>query len=272
MEPVRYIIVGPQRSGTTFIHSGLREHPRISALNGEVSIEKFFERNLNIFVNGNEGSFTGKESENKHLKLFDLLSNLEDKTNPLAVGLKCAVSSYAQIDILLEKIREHYPLVRLIIINRTNVLDQFVSLERAKQYGYWHSTHQGQPSENLILNLKEKAFINFFYNHKKVLEGLDHLANSFQTLKLNYEHDILQNGNFIFKDIFTYLEVPIINPTWVKMEKLNSVREDQLTNLPKIKNLYKELEGMDLEEIPKKFKSSFRKNRFFDLLKRKVFK
>lgn len=270
MMPVRYLIVGPQRSGTTFIHLGLRGHPDVSSFYDEIAIENFFNKGTDVFVTGMGDVYTEKETENRYIKLFDFLANLEGKQDPLAVGLKCAISDSNQMETLVKSINEHFSFIRLIIIKRTNVIEQFISLERAKQHGYWHSTQQGQPPQDLKLNLNEDSFIRFFYNHTKVSEGLNILAKNCHSMVINYENDIEGAGKSVFEKIFKFLEVPTLEPSWVKMKKLNPVPENHLLNLDRIKDLNLQLENLNSDEIPLKFKKSFKKGSLLQSLKKKI--
>ena len=76
MKELNYIIVGQARSGNTFTHLGIAEHPQVSACIDEVNLHPFYTRGISVFTNANEREL---EKEKSHIALFRCVASLLGK-------------------------------------------------------------------------------------------------------------------------------------------------------------------------------------------------
>jgi hypothetical protein len=183
-----FLIIGAQRSATTFVHKCLEEHPNIFMPPKEKAIFEnpyYFQKDFNEFE-----------------KLFENISQE-------AIGIKRP--NYLGKKECPERIHQYIPNAKLIVILRNPV-------ERAIS-AYFHQMKSGfipiKPMEKGLLNViqhkydelhpRSKEIIEFGFYHKHLMRYLDYFKKD-QILAILYR-DLKTNPLKIIQNIFRFLEV-----------------------------------------------------------------
>jgi hypothetical protein len=140
--PRRFLVVGMQRSGTSFVHSALRDHPQVAMQTGEVTPSMF----ATSLCRPNERGETTAQRTASLLQLFDDFAGRQPEH--LAIGLKTAISNRDQAARLVGCLATHGAGIDLVLVSRRDTLAQLASLRRAMASGEWHRAAGSSPSSS----------------------------------------------------------------------------------------------------------------------------
>ena len=136
MQEIFYIIVGLPRTGNTFTHLGVAEHPQVSACIDEVDVDPFFTQGMSVFTKGNERP---SEKAISHMELFKCMASFHDKKDIRAYGLHTVIASLKEAEDFVHRVQANYPDVRIILVQRLNPMAQLASLIHAERTGVYMS-------------------------------------------------------------------------------------------------------------------------------------
>jgi len=134
-----FLVLGPERTGTTFIRDMIAENPNISILNDDLNSESpFFKKGIDIFTFGNA---TIKEKERGFLHVISALASINSNELTLAAGCKMNFQYPYQIQRFYNILVNFLPGVKIIIVTRKDLIAQYASFIRMHLTGITHSTH-----------------------------------------------------------------------------------------------------------------------------------
>ena len=239
MKRTRYIIVGYSRSGTTVVHQAVMGHPDVAALNDELKVVPFFTKGISTFTFGNDAS---EEKERGHDTLFDALTLMRGNSDTRAHGLKVTCMLPKRAKALVDTLQRHMDGVKIVLILRKDLVAQFGSALMARRTGIYHSWHK-KFGDTRVRRIKINKF-NFiayallvFETNKKLKE----LSATHDTLEVHYE-DLLEDSQEVYKNIFEFLNIQRLNPTWIESRKVLPMPEEYIKNYANMKSLLERLE------------------------------
>ncbi|MGE0142918.1 MAG: DUF6473 family protein [Planctomycetota bacterium] len=225
----QFLVLGPQRSGTTVTYVALRDHPQVCGLSDEVDPVALFHRGVLVY--------TRSEHVNPALRpiyiprLFEAIALAEATPATRAGGMKSAVSNRAEAELIVEALLGPLRHVKLILTIRTDLIAQFGSLKRAQATNEWHSWRK-QEKQDVKLELSVPEFLGY----ARACRDLNDLLLGIRdrrddVLLLNYESDILGDPRGAASKLYRFVGVDDIEPVWVKSEKVAPPPEDFITNI-----------------------------------------
>ena len=227
----RYIIVGLARSGTTVVHFALKGHPDVSALNDEVKLN-FFTEGISCYTQRDDNQ---KEKEVGYLRLFDSLSGVFQNENTLALGMKYVPHSVETTKEFVARLRQYFPQVKVVLINRKDLVAQYGSSLRAESTGEWHSWSTSGEKKNYSVRIRPYKFRAYALNCIAMYEILRSLTESHEVLHFNYEKCFLQDGKPDFTNLFNFIGVSNQEATWLGSEKVAGPPESFIKNYNELK-------------------------------------
>lgn len=214
----RYVVVGPARSGTTVTHLALAGHPNVSALSDEVPVEPFFSQGISVFTHGNERA---EERERGFLNLFDALASLNQGGRDIrALGLKTAISSYAEARAFCSSMRKHFPGALVVLTARRDIVAQFGSLLLARETGRWHSWVHAKKAVDRQLEIDGQDLLAHALDYLRVERELSGLKDSHHVIEVPFEECLLTDPGRAFRCLFHRIGLPEVEPSWLRSEKV----------------------------------------------------
>jgi len=241
----RYIIIGYSRSGTTVVHLAIAGHPNVVALNDEMRIVPFFTKGISTFTHGND---LPEEKEKGYSALFDALTSLRTSENLKARGIKIACNDYAQACVFVDVLQNHLKDIKVIIMHRRDMVALYGSGQHGKKSGVMHSWYKG--AESIAVNkikISKWRFIAFFVRVNKMYEMIGKLTDTHDVLEVNYE-DLLVNPSEEYHKIFSFLNLPNVEPVWLASKKVLPPPSEYITNYDDITLLIDKLEKGTVSE------------------------
>lgn len=233
-DSTKFVIVGTQRSGTTWIRTTLDSHPSITAL-GELFL--FGRRFPRLTGTGKEieASYRNYIGDSARLRMHDLISRQSaverflDETyanhGPGAIGFKFMRSHSRQFPSVVPYILKHK--VAVLQVTRENVLKTLVSRETAKRRKLFH-TRSAVP--NIQLTLDTSALVPSL---EEIATDNAELAKTFSVsryMRVTYE-DFVRNKDAELQKIYDFLCVDSVNDVSSQLRKINPDRlSDIITN------------------------------------------
>jgi hypothetical protein len=259
--PIRYLIVGMARSGTTVTHRAIYGHPNVCALDDEVRVDPFFTRGIEAFTVGGSNPW---EREHGYLQLFDamtayapeppsadgkwLISYCGTKNHPKserrANGMKVAVNTPEDATALVESLQHHFPSLRIIHVRRNDLVAQCASLERAMQSGVWHSfssTSKAPTADLDKIRIGIGKFRSYVNSALAIDEAILSLHDSHDVEVVDFERDIAGDSAGCWRRLFEFLELDAIQPTWTRSSKVAPPVDDYVEDADSLRSA---LEGI----------------------------
>ena len=229
----KYVIIGPQRSGTTLVHFVLRGHPEVSALNDEVQINSLFKEGISLFTFGNDEE---AEKQKGYKRAFDMLAGLSSDDKTKAMGIKCAVHSKEEAETFVESVYSNFPDIKIILIIRQDLLAQFGSLKRAQLTGKWHSWIKSKDNPGMQLKVDIAEYSWYFLRNMEIIQTLRSLKETHECIEVSYEEDIMQNPIFHNK-LYEFLDLQMVEPVWLNSQKVAPEPEEFISNYDAVKKM-----------------------------------
>ncbi len=220
----RFVILGMQRSGTTYAAAALRGHPQVSMLGPELK-QEFFSHGMQRFVSG-EGTL--EAVRRAYPKMFDAMTAQRD--GALAWGAKSAVATHAEAVLLCDCLEQFFCEAKVVLVTRDDAVASYGSLERAKSSGVWHSFAGG--STTGALRIAPRKLFSYLEVRELVTRRFRTLSRSRDFLELNYERDIADGG--APQKLFRFLGLDPVDPDWIRIKKLNPDARDYIKNYDKL--------------------------------------
>jgi len=232
-ELIRYIILGLARSGTTAVHFALKGHPNVSALNDEVNLS-FFTEGISSFTQRDDNQ---KEKNAGYHKLFDALAGVFQDESTMALGMKCVPNSVEAANELVDSLRQHFPELKVVLVNREDLVAQYGSYLRAKSTGEWHSWRKSGDIKDFTVKIRTSRFRAYVTKCKDIYQVLKSLDDSHQVLEFSYEQCFLQGGEPDFSQLFGFIGVPQIEAAWLGSEKVAPPPDLYIKNYAELKKI-----------------------------------
>jgi len=224
-----FLIVGLQRSGTTYAASVVGGHPQTSTLGPELR-QPFFERGAKTFV-GDDATFA--DVKRTFPALFDAMTLHPEAGDAVAHGAKCAVSSHQEAVALCDCLDTFLPATKVILVTRRDLIASYGSLVRATRSGVWHSWSKQESQRQL--RLPPRAFRRYVTMSRATTTRFRTLSERHDLLELCYEEHIC-TGQAPAK-LFEFLGLEPAEPTWVTLQKLNPPADSYVRNHAKLQRL-----------------------------------
>lgn len=259
-----YIIVGPQRSGTTVTHHCLRGHTQVSALQEELAFDPFFTDGLSAFTFGRPGTDAEQRTGRRHL--FDALTAPGRDADTQACGVKCAFGHGRQGKRFVEVIREEFPDCKIIHVVRNDQVAQFGSRLKARSTNVYHQTDDAhtETTDAPTLHLDPHQFAEHMLAIHDLNDHLRRLVHSHDVLTIDYEADILRGDLRTNDTLFSFVNVEPEEATWLQHRKVSPSPETYISNYAALSDLQDEIEdkldsGRSIEELRDEYAPPFLK-------------
>jgi len=201
-------VISTARSGSKLLISLLNSHSRIS-MKKEILSDTNYE--------GLSRLFHGRGQMLRHIK-YGVMSR-----NAQYAGVKLQLSQMNKWNITPHNLCEFFPTARFIILYRQNIIEQFLSLQRARKTGKWHKTSSGSKSRHLEKTYFDigafRRFCNYIKRAYTNLKKYPELKN--RSIIVSYE-DLVEKGQNWFDGTvfpFLHLEPEVLGTNLVKLNR-----------------------------------------------------
>lgn len=220
-EPTRFVIVGMQRSGTTVTHDYLQGHPEVATPTEEVHAAFFA---------------AGDASGPRFLDVFDHVAGRQ--SGHRAVGLKTALPWAAHAVRIADRLRQ-VPAVRVVLVERADLVAQLGSLRRAQSVGTWHRDRQTQSDRSgMRIRIGADEFAHYVAEVEQSLAPLRGLDGG-RLLRLGYERDIASSR--FGAELSAFLGITPRGSEVVRLAKVAPAAADYIEDHAALRRLQDEL-------------------------------
>lgn len=262
--PLRFLVVGMQRSGTTVAHQVIAGHPQVASNPREVGPQLFtdfarsyYNSGYDLFAQDGDRLSEGGTVE----RLFDLLVEQGQQIGDRPViGLKVAVGQVQAAQEIATTIQQYMPALRVIHVARTDPIAAFASLRIAQKSGVFHT--QGEGGQGVPkLTLSRHDLVRYINDWDGINRAFSSLSALPHYTHVNFEQDI-QHGTYLNgKAIFECLGLDPMTPDWVSLRKGLPPVADIVVNLEEAEALFETLspeleKGVDLRVLLCRYGSS----------------
>ena len=211
----RYLIIGYQRSGTTAMHLLLAGHPRVSVFTGELR-EPYFSKGLTAF---NAGYLDDEERAKGHSLLFDAITGAHVTDTTTTVGAKTVCNSRPAARTIVEAVQSHLPDVRVLVIERRDLVAQYGSRKMTKLSGVYHSWNDGESRPTPRIRLDRRLFKRYAVVVAQTYEALRALEHSHDYVHLFHE-DLVADRDAVYRRALEFLGLAYVAPDWFGSRKV----------------------------------------------------
>lgn len=241
---IRYIIIGSARSGTTVMHLALMGHPNICALNDELKVAPFFTGGISTFTYGND---LDTEKQKGYSALFDALTMIRANSSTIAHGMKTVCNSKKLAETIVDVLQKHLQDVKVIVVFREDLVAQYASAESARKTGIMHSWYKGFGNRTVsLMKVNRWRFIAYALSVLRMYGVLAKLKKTHDVLEVRYE-DMLKDAEQFYANLFSFLELRAMEPTWLTSKKVMPPPEDYIDNYAAMR---KQLERIKSGTLP----------------------
>lgn len=213
----RYLIIGGARTGTTAFSTMLDGHPEISSLVGELQFD--------VLARGTHGfSVKGYATENAKAKgpalLFDAITSAEADENTTTLGAKITVNSRARADSTVATLREHFPGIKIILIQRDDLVALYGSRAQLRRTGLAHvwDNRTRKPATSRI-RINPWLLMQFVIANLDTYSALAKLSESHDVLRVSHEQ-FCKDPTAAYRETAKFLGVRAVEPLWVNSRKV----------------------------------------------------
>ncbi|MEM7217091.1 MAG: sulfotransferase [Pseudomonadota bacterium] len=211
----RYLIIGYQRSGTTALHLILGGHPAISTFTGELR-EPYFSKGLTAF---NAGYLSDAEQAHGHRLLFDAITGAHADDGTQLQGAKTVCNSPKAAEVIMRALGEHLPGMKIIIIERRDLVAQYGSQQMTKASGVYHSWQGKSEARQASVKIDRRLFKRYVLVVERTYAALQKLRDTHPVLHLTHESFLADNDG-IYREALEFLGVDYAAPEWFGSKKV----------------------------------------------------
>ncbi len=219
-----FIVIGTQRSGTTYLGDLLSSHEQIHMGQELFKVEK---NKINV-DDDNYGYFLKEKSVDKFLDDF-----YEKRlTNNNAAGFKIMLNHMERFPEVLEYI--HKKKIKCIYLERANQLKIALSRLKARKTQVYHST---EPIKHQSLKIDPDNLLTELHTIRESVEKLRQISKQAGCYELTYE-SLVKDKNSEMKYLLEYLDVSYAEELESSLNKINSdTISDIVSNYDEIKEI-----------------------------------
>ena len=198
-----FVILGWYRSGTTLLTSLLQNHPELVCYS-EVFLPKeplWGQGVYNRFVNVNKAQQLRDQHPDQFLKQYIFRAYQKGKGG---VGFKLLYPQL-QSNVALANALVAIPNLKVILLQRENLLDLWVSAQVARKTGVKNKVNT-QRNSTVQLTLDPKDLEKRFQNLKRGQDEMHVFAKQFNSLELTYEA-LNADRKAVMQEVFQFLNV-----------------------------------------------------------------
>lgn len=258
--PVRFLVTGMQRSGTTLVYQILAGHPDVAANPREAAPALFHGFNAASF-NTPRDLFAGRKDADPIgpgetlRRLFDLA--VEEGTrigDHAAAGLKVATGSPAEAVAMVEAILAHAPDLRIIHVRREDPVAVAASFVDFLQNPERRQIFEGSARPSPRLSIRRDVLVRHVHDWHFINAAFDRLAALPHYRRIDYGRDIASGALLGGAALFDAIGVPKMQPDWVSLRKSLPAKEETVVNLAECERVAAAVqaglaEGMALPEL-----------------------
>ncbi|MBN2821337.1 MAG: sulfotransferase [Bacteroidales bacterium] len=236
---IRCIILGPNRSGTTYLHTLLIGHPQISGIQEELRIDPLFTRGISTFTYGNEKT---DDKAKGFITLFDSISRLNETENTKCSFIKMAVFNPFYLEKFIHTYHNNLKGVKLIISIREDLLAQYASqLRKNKTKIITVTSKSDSKNKGVKVRVSKPKLKKYVYNMMYMQKLMKHNLCG-DVLFVSYEVDILNENVKLPEKVFKFLGVEHqLDVSWQNQFKISPDPEDYIMDYKNIRNFYQKL-------------------------------
>lgn len=230
----RYLIAGYKRSGTTFTHLLLKGHPRVSALNDEMTVAPFFDGGVETYTIG--GCLSSAERNFGRRRLFDAIVGANEPVAD-AFGAKIAIGNARAAASVVECLGTHMPDMKVILVRRSDIVAQYGSLLQRRRTHVAHSWNPGFGKSPVArIRIDRILFARYVAGVFDTLAELDKLRATNDVLDVCYE-DLSANVDGQYRRILEFLGLSYTEATWLDSKKVLPPPAEYITNYDEMASL-----------------------------------
>lgn len=237
--PIRFVLIGHPRCGSTLLVRALRCHPNIR-MYGEAFHESPEERSA-FLPHGEPPWRTGTNPE-RYLRRT--LFRQRWHRPMVAVGFKLFYHQ-ARVDRLEQRLWSYLgseKRIRVVHLQRRNLFEALVSLELAKATGRWavNSGDRPDPSPMPRLTLSPEACLASFRGVERGRRNVEQCFTPERVLNLEYDADILWEFTSGFRKILDFLGLPPARARVRLVRQRTASIESIVTNYRELQDFFKD--------------------------------
>jgi hypothetical protein len=214
----RFVIVGTQRTGTTYIRTMLDNHPDVRCIGEAFLKAKKGSEYYHTYVDEHGIGFLQRTLHKKRI-LSEYLDTIYGQEQFKAVGFKLMLN---QSNPLLKRYFDERA-VKIIVLTRENILKTLLSRETAKRRNVFHLKGDQRQFEKITLDCGDLvARLDKIGKENEQLRGF----TDGEALQVTYEQ-VLENGQQEFRRMLSFIDVDedrTLNSPLVKINP-NSIRD-----------------------------------------------
>ncbi len=252
-EKTRYLVMGYSRSGTSVTNQIISRHPNACSFVGELKPSPFFQHGFNIFCHGK----AAREEAKEYPALFDALTLINSDENTNVHGAKIACNSPVAAGWIVDVLREYLPDVKVIVTKRTDLVALMGSSIHGAKTGVMHSWNKGFDGRKIhSVKIGRADLIVFMRWVHRLNAVFDQLKETHSVLELEYEK---LSGDIpgVAQEMFRFLGLPEIEPTWVTSEKVTPPPGEYIRNYEALSELQRQYENGELSPTSIKVARAF---------------
>ena len=229
---MKYIlVVGTQRSGTTFIHKLLKSHENVEGIGDETKAVHLFQKGVETFT---FNSLNNDEVYKGNRELLKSLAHINKTEKTQCSVLKVALGKEQHAEFVLNSVRLFYDFLYVIHIQRNDLVAQYGSEIRKSITKQAHSWSNSKKSVSK-LKLNKRRYISYANRMININLKLHDLKETNQYLSIEY--DELFNSNHLKKKISNFLGVNYEGFGLPDTNKVSPKPQDYIINYDKLNNL-----------------------------------
>ncbi|MFN3242542.1 MAG: hypothetical protein ACE37K_13650 [Planctomycetota bacterium] len=236
----RFLILGMQRTGTTFVAACAGGHPQASMLGPELR-QGFFGVGMQDFVAG-QGTFANVRET--FPRLFDALTGADQRPDTRIQGAKTAIVTHEEAVVICDCLEQFFPDILVVLVTRADLVASCGSQLRARRSGVWHSWSGRSPTGTL--RIPPRTFRRYVREARLIERRFRALAATHRMLELSYEQDVC--GGRAHEQLFAFLGLDVVEPSWVGIQKLNPDANRYIRNHDRLQQLLRRCPVVDPAE------------------------
>jgi hypothetical protein len=174
--------------------------------------------------------------------LFDAMTTVQSVPHHEALGMKLTTASDDLARLFVEGVQSHLPDVRIVLLNRRDLVSQFGSLVKSKKTSVWRRrAGDDELHSTPVLNLDRHDFAQYAIEAHQIKLKLRSLNDTHEILEVGYE-DVLLEGELATHDpLFRFVGVEPKQADWLEDRKLSPPPESYIENYSELTKVHDEI-------------------------------